>query len=44
MAWNLLNDVYKLDRDRLYVTYFNGDESLGLERDSEAYDAWRSIG
>lgn len=44
MAWNLLVKVYKLDKNRLYVTYFNGDKRLGLEPDIETYDIWRSIG
>ncbi|HLT86346.1 MAG TPA: alanine--tRNA ligase [Sphingobacterium sp.] len=41
-AWELLTEVYKLDKDRLYVTIFEGDEKEGLERDSEAYDLWKS--
>jgi len=41
-AWELLTEVYKLDKDRLYVTIFEGDESEGLERDMEAYDFWKA--
>ncbi|MBD1431279.1 alanine--tRNA ligase [Sphingobacterium sp. DN00404] len=41
-AWELLTEVYQLDQDRLYVTIFEGDEKEGLERDSEAYDLWKS--
>lgn len=41
-AWELLTEVYKLDKDRLYVTIFEGDESEGLVRDLEAYDFWKS--
>lgn len=41
-AWELLTEVYKLDKDRLYVTIFEGDEKEGLDRDSEAYDLWKS--
>eukprot|EP01018_Ginkgo_biloba_P037516 Gb_41577 [translate_table: standard] len=39
-AWELLTEVYKLPVDRLYVTYFGGDEKLGLPADSEARDIW----
>ncbi len=41
-AWELLTEVYKLDKDRLYVTIFEGDEKEGLERDSEAYSLWKT--
>jgi hypothetical protein len=40
MAWELLVDVYGLPSDRLYATYFGGDESLGLEPDVVARDYW----
>lgn len=36
MAWDLLTRVYGLPKDRLYVTYFEGDAKQGLEPDSEA--------
>ncbi|KAJ9127922.1 hypothetical protein QFC24_000207 [Naganishia onofrii] len=36
MSWDLLTRVYGLPKDRLYVTYFEGDASLGLEPDLEA--------
>ena len=39
-AWELLTDVYGLDTSRLYATYFEGDESLGLEADLEAKEFW----
>ena len=39
-AWELLTEVYKLEPDRLYASYFGGDESLGLEADNEARDYW----
>ena len=32
--------VYKLPTDRIYVTYFGGDEKLGLQADNEARDIW----
>jgi len=36
MAWDLLTRVYGLPKDRLYVTYFEGDIKQGLEPDTEA--------
>jgi alanyl-tRNA synthetase len=40
-AWDLLTNVYKLDKDRLYVTVFEGDEKEGLAFDQEAFDEWK---
>lgn len=40
MAYTLLVDHYRLPVDRLYATYFGGDEKLGLEPDLEARDIW----
>lgn len=39
-AWELLTEVYGLDKDRIYVSVFAGDENLNLELDSEARDIW----
>ncbi|MFI8377219.1 alanine--tRNA ligase [Leeuwenhoekiella sp. NPDC079379] len=39
-AWELLTEVYKIDKDKLYVTIFEGDSSENLDRDTEAYDLW----
>ena len=39
-AWELLVDVYGIEEERLYATYFGGDESLGLEADEEAREFW----
>jgi alanyl-tRNA synthetase len=39
-AWELLTEVYGIEPDRLYATYFGGDEGLGLEPDLEARDFW----
>lgn len=41
-AWELLTEVYKIDKDRLYVTVFEGDESEGLAFDQEAFDFWKN--
>ncbi|WP_413668813.1 alanine--tRNA ligase [Mucilaginibacter sp. Mucisp86] len=40
-SWELLTEVYKLPKDRLYVTYFEGDEKEGLEADTETYELWK---
>ena len=42
-AWELLADVYKIEKDRLYVTVFGGDEKDGIARDDEAFDFWKKI-
>jgi alanyl-tRNA synthetase len=42
-SWELLTDVYKLDKDRLYVTIFEGDEKEGLPKDEEAYNEWKKV-
>ncbi len=40
-AWELLTEVYKLDKDRLYATVFEGDPDENLEADTEAYEFWK---
>jgi len=40
-SWELLTEVYKIDKDRLYVTIFEGDDKEGLPKDQEAYDYWK---
>ncbi|PVW17123.1 alanine--tRNA ligase [Marixanthomonas spongiae] len=40
-SWELLTDVYGIEKDKLYVTIFEGDDSEGLERDTEAYNFWK---
>lgn len=40
-AWEYLTEVIKLDKDRLYVTIFEGSKEEGLERDVEAYNCWK---
>ncbi|XP_057463277.1 LOW QUALITY PROTEIN: alanine--tRNA ligase-like [Actinidia eriantha] len=39
-AWELLTKVYNLPADRIYATYFGGDEKSGLAADNEARDIW----
>ena len=31
-SWQLLTEVFKIDKDRLYVTIFEGDKNEGLEQ------------
>ncbi|WP_412469031.1 alanine--tRNA ligase [Pedobacter sp. KLB.chiD] len=40
-SWELLTEIYKIPKDKLYVTYFEGDEKEGLEKDQEAFDLWK---
>ena len=43
-AWELLTEVYKIDKDILYVTVFEGsDDKDNLSLDQEAYDYWKEI-
>jgi len=42
-AWEFLTDELGLDKDRLYVTIFEGDKEDQLEEDGEAYEAWARI-
>ena len=39
-AWELLTEVYKLPKDRLYATVFEGYAPDGLDADNEARDYW----
>jgi alanyl-tRNA synthetase len=39
-SWELLTEVYKLPKDRLYVTVFEGSAEDKLAFDQEAYDEW----
>jgi alanyl-tRNA synthetase len=39
-SWELLTEVYKIPKDRLYVTVFEGDAEDNLPKDTEAYDEW----
>jgi alanyl-tRNA synthetase len=42
-SWELLTEVYKLPKDRLYVTVFEGDAKENLAFDQEAYDIWKGL-
>ena len=41
MAMELLVDVFKLDKSRLYATYFEGYEKNNLEPDNETKELWK---
>jgi alanyl-tRNA synthetase len=40
-SWELLTEIYKLPKDRIYVTVFGGDAPEKLERDDEAFKIWK---
>src|SRR5688572_10858039 len=42
-AWELLTEVYKLPKDRLYVTVFEGDAKENLAFDSQAHEYWKQF-
>jgi alanyl-tRNA synthetase len=42
-SWELLTKVYGLQKDRLYVTIFEGDDSENLPKDEEAYNEWKKV-
>ncbi len=42
-AWELLTDVYGINKDILYVSVFEGAKDENLEMDQEAYDLWKEI-
>ena len=42
-AWELLTDVWKLPKDRMWATVFGGDEKDGLEADTEAESLWTRV-
>ncbi len=39
-AWEYLTEVLKIDKNRLYVTVFEGSPGESLERDNEAAEIW----
>ena len=39
-AWELLTEVYKIDKTKLYATVFEGSAEDGTALDTEARDAW----
>tara|TARA_R110000868_G_scaffold196650_1_gene442637 strand:+ start:17777 stop:20389 length:2613 start_codon:yes stop_codon:yes gene_type:complete len=42
-AWELLTEVYGIDKDILYVSVFEGNAEDNLPMDKEAYDLWKAF-
>ena len=42
-AWKLFTEVWGLDKDRLYVTVFAGDDKDGLDPDIDAENLWKEL-
>lgn len=42
-AWELLTEVYKIDKNKIYVTVFEGDASENLAFDQESFDTWKQL-
>ena len=40
-SWELLTEVYKIPKDKLYVTVFEGDAKENLPKDEEAITEWK---
>lgn len=40
-AWEFLTEVLKLDKDRLYVSVFEGNPEENVPFDQEAFDIWK---
>ncbi|MEE2819500.1 MAG: alanine--tRNA ligase [Planctomycetota bacterium] len=42
-AWELFTEVWGLDKSRIYVTVFEGNEEDGLEADIETESLWKEL-
>ncbi|MGO3707714.1 MAG: alanine--tRNA ligase [Mesonia hippocampi] len=42
-AWEFLTAELKIDKNNLYVTVFEGDQTDKLSKDEEAYEIWKKI-
>ena len=42
-AWEFLIEKCKLDKDRIYVTIFEGSDDDNLEKDTESYSIWKNF-
>ncbi|KRY55346.1 Alanine--tRNA ligase, partial [Trichinella britovi] len=42
-VWQLLTKIYSIDEQRLHVTYFGGDQQLGLVADEECKRIWLDV-
>ena len=41
-AWEFLTEVMKIDKEDLYITVFEGDDTEGLAKDNEAIECWKA--
>ncbi|GIW81535.1 MAG: alanine--tRNA ligase [Gemmatales bacterium] len=42
-AWELLTQVWGLDKSRLHATVFEGSPEEGVPRDNEAFEIWKTV-
>ena len=42
LAWEFLTKECNLEKDRLYVTIFEGDKTDNIEKDVESYNLWKN--
>ncbi|MAZ01494.1 MAG: alanine--tRNA ligase [Flavobacteriales bacterium] len=42
-AWELLTEIFKIEKGRLYVTVFNGDKEDNIGQDDESFEIWKKI-
>ncbi len=42
-SWELLTEIYRMDKSRLYVTVFEGDAKEKLAFDQESHDCWKQF-
>ena len=42
-AWELLTEVYQIDKDRLYISIFEGSKEDNLQKDNETFNIWLTL-
>ena len=42
-SWELLTEIYKIPKERLYVSIFEGDKKENLPKDDEAFEEWKKV-
>lgn len=42
-AWELLTEVYKIDKNKLYITVFGGDKAENMPVDTESEELWKKF-
>jgi len=42
-AWELLTETYKIDKESLYITIFEGSKKDDTSKDLDAYNIWKEI-